>query len=172
MQSIPQFSTNSPLSSFVPIAWIIICCMLFEMVADIRRWREDKKANNHPVQIAKYNGNQFEVTDSTTSELKVGHIIKLKDNEWIPADVMLLQTGAENGICYVSTEMLDGERNLKPKFAPSAFQKKLDKYMKGGSTVEYIPPDKSIYKFSGSVEGGDGDKGLEFKNFIPRGATL
>lgn len=60
-----------------------------------------------------------------TQDLKVGHIIKLKNDEWVPADCIVLQTGETNGICYISTETLDGERNLKPKFAPEAFQGKL-----------------------------------------------
>jgi uncharacterized membrane protein len=46
LQSIPAISTNSPLASIVPVVWVMIMGMLFELVADIRRWRSDSKVNN------------------------------------------------------------------------------------------------------------------------------
>jgi hypothetical protein len=36
----------------------------------------------------------------------------------IQADCLVLSTSDPNGMCYISTETLDGERNYKPKFAP------------------------------------------------------
>lgn len=35
----------------------------------------------------------------------------------IPADCVVIYSDNEIGQCYISTETLDGERNLKPKFA-------------------------------------------------------
>jgi hypothetical protein len=46
LQTIPAISTNSPLASIVPVIWVMIMGMLFEMVADIRRWRSDTRVNN------------------------------------------------------------------------------------------------------------------------------
>lgn len=95
--------------------------MAFEMVADIRRHREDTKTNNYKVDLAKHKGNKFEISQIKTQDIKVGQIIKLKNDEWVPADCLIIQTGAENGVCYISTETLDGERNLKSKFAAPQF---------------------------------------------------
>lgn len=36
----------------------------------------------------------------------------------IPADVIVMQTSEENGICFVETMNLDGETNLKTRQAP------------------------------------------------------
>ena len=47
----------------------------------------------------------------------MGDIIKVKNNETIPADFLLLHSSEENSLCYVETANLDGENNLKSKFA-------------------------------------------------------
>lgn len=52
LQAIPRFSTNSPLSSFIPVTWIMLCSMLFELAADLRRHGEDQKANQFRVERA------------------------------------------------------------------------------------------------------------------------
>ena len=58
-----------------------------------------------------------------TDELMVGDIIKVMDDEIVPADCFLLTSGvgAEDpdacGQCFIATSSLDGERNLKPKMA-------------------------------------------------------
>ena len=42
----------------------------------------------------------------------------LKNNGLVPADCLVLSTSDPLGQCYINTETLDGERNLKPKLAP------------------------------------------------------
>jgi hypothetical protein len=42
----PSISTNSPLASFVPTLFVIFMGILFEFIADIRRWMSDRKINN------------------------------------------------------------------------------------------------------------------------------
>jgi magnesium-transporting ATPase (P-type) len=41
----------------------------------------------------------------------------LKENEYFPCDMLLLNTSLPKGICYVETKNLDGETNLKHKQA-------------------------------------------------------
>lgn len=58
-----------------------------------------------------------------SDEVKVGDIIKVLDDQIVPADCFLLTSGTSerqsdnNGQCFISTGSLDGERNLKPKMA-------------------------------------------------------
>ena len=40
----------------------------------------------------------------------------------MPADCILLKTTKPDGLAYVETSALDGERNLKPRFAPMEIQ--------------------------------------------------
>ena len=43
LQTIPQFSTNNPLVSFIPTVWVMLLGIIFELVADLKRYRTDKK---------------------------------------------------------------------------------------------------------------------------------
>jgi len=47
----------------------------------------------------------------------VGDILYAEENEALSADVILLTSSLENGICFIETSSLDGEKNLKPKSA-------------------------------------------------------
>jgi len=53
-----------------------------------------------------------------SKDLKVGDVIILDDEAFVPADCFVLfTTRNENGSCYIQTASLDGERNLKPRLA-------------------------------------------------------
>jgi P-type E1-E2 ATPase len=51
------------------------------------------------------------------SRLNIGDIIKVKEGEYMPADVILLRSSLTTGECFVTTATLDGERALKAKLA-------------------------------------------------------
>lgn len=41
--------------------------------------------------------------------------MKISENEYLPADVMILNTSEKKGACFIETKNLDGETNLKIK---------------------------------------------------------
>ncbi|KAF9261452.1 phospholipid-translocating P-type ATPase [Marasmius fiardii PR-910] len=50
-------------------------------------------------------------------DVRVGDIVKIYDNESIPADVLICATSEEENEAYVETKNLDGETNLKSRRA-------------------------------------------------------
>ncbi|KAJ3301045.1 hypothetical protein HDV03_001469, partial [Kappamyces sp. JEL0829] len=52
---------------------------------------------------------------SQWSNIQVGDFILLRNNDRIPADVIVISTGEPDGMCYIETKNLDGETNLKVK---------------------------------------------------------
>lgn len=66
--------------------------MLFELIADIRRWNSDKKVNNYKVDMVYESSGKLETQISTAEKLKVGDIIKMNNNCMVPADCIVIQT--------------------------------------------------------------------------------
>jgi phospholipid-transporting ATPase len=64
--------------------------------------------------------NDFEETQ--WKDIRQGDYIKIRKDEVIPADVMVLISSVNSGISYVETSSLDGEKNLKPKFSLAPLQ--------------------------------------------------
>lgn len=50
--------------------------------------------------------------------MKTGSIVKVEKNEFFPADLVVLASSEPKNMCFVETKNLDGETNLKNKFAP------------------------------------------------------
>jgi len=48
-------------------------------------------------------------------KLEVGDIVLLREDEQVPADLLVLSTSDPDGTCFVETKNLDGETNLKPR---------------------------------------------------------
>ncbi|KAJ7641572.1 hypothetical protein FB45DRAFT_1054056 [Roridomyces roridus] len=54
-----------------------------------------------------------------SSRSEVGNIVMLKDNDRVPADIVVLATS--DGNCYLDTKGLDRETHLKARFYPNSF---------------------------------------------------
>lgn len=51
----------------------------------------------------------------------MGDFVQLQCNETVPADILLLHTSDQKGICHLETSNLDGETNLKQRQVVKGF---------------------------------------------------
>ena len=116
-----------------------------------------------------------------------GDILVIKQDEQIPADVIILNTSEEKGVCYIETKSLDGETNLKMKNAEPHLQSHFKsesaivEHGKWDGEILCEQPNNAIYKFEGNMKlwFHEDDKGTEEKsislnadNILLRGSTL
>lgn len=114
-------------------------------------------------------------------EVKVGDIIRVQNNEEVPADVLILSSSDSDSCCFVETKNLDGETNLKVKqamkFSSLNHQlKRADDFMDIDFEVESEGPHPNLYSYQGfvlhSVDGEATKEPATINNLMLRGCTL
>ena len=88
-------------------------------------------------------------------DVAVGDIVLLRNNEFIPADIMLLSTSETEDMCYVETKNLDGETNLKPRrglgVPESEALRCADACSRFQMRIDSEPPTTNLFSYSGTV---------------------
>lgn len=86
-------------------------------------------------------------------DVRVGDVLMLKNNESIPADIIILSTSNAQGICYVETKNLDGETNLKIRQAPAKTNwiQTAEQAAAFNSLIQVEPPSTRLYTFNGKM---------------------
>ena len=122
MQSIPLISPLKPYSAIAPLIFVLSLSVLREGFEDFKRYRSDEADNSQICE--KLIEGAFK--ESQWKDIKMGDILRIKKDEVIPADLLVLCSSNKSGISYVETASLDGEKNLKPKFSLSDLQKEFN----------------------------------------------
>ena len=101
IQSTPSLSTNSPMASIVPLAFVVLLGMLREGLADLRRWSEDRKINARKYTRLENPMDLTQRKEVRSDDLKVGDLIEIQDGNTVPADCLLIATQQPNYQCFV-----------------------------------------------------------------------
>jgi phospholipid-transporting ATPase len=148
---------------------------LKDFFEDHKRKVSDDQENRRKCLVLNPETRTFE--ERTWQEVQVGHIIKVKNNESFPADIILLNSSEENGLCYVETKNLDGETSLKYKGANGKivelFPSETDLAdIKG--IVECKKPNEYIFEFNGNMILNDSSEtiAIDKNSFLLRGCSL
>ena len=113
-------------------------------------------------------------------EIKVGTIIRVKENEFFPADLVVLNTSLPKGWCYIETKNLDGETNLKHKQGNKQLIKMSQTKEEiiqnfSQAVIECEKENASIYTFQGKINFPNKDDleiGLDVDQMCLRGSSL
>ncbi|KAI9291157.1 phospholipid-translocating P-type ATPase [Neoconidiobolus thromboides FSU 785] len=188
IQFIPGASPVGVGSTILPLSIFVLIAMAHEGYDDFRRHQMDHTENNRKVEVLKNEGlieeNQSiqmterisEFEQKAWSELYVGDIVKIEENQWIPADLILLASSNQNSLCYVETAALDGETNLK---RVQGLQPLQDLITDKGSFsdlrgyVQVEEPTEDMYKIEGNFHLGDSSQfPLNIGQVLLRGSIL
>ncbi len=190
LQLIPGLSTTGTYTTIVPLLFFVSISMAKEGYDDFRRYRLDKADNRKTTFLLKRHAgwsseerNDSRVTidelhhweETEWQNVGVGDVIRIKRDEAVPADLLLLHVEGTENIAYIETMALDGETNLKMK-SPSP------PLGKACSTVEDLAgcranavvedPNLDLYSFEGKVIVGNETVPLTNNEIVYRGSVL
>jgi P-type E1-E2 ATPase len=117
----------------MPLGFVVFVSMINDIIEDSKHHSSDNKENSNKVSsIPKPDQMRYVLQEAEgvfmtlkLSKLKVGLIVKVVKDQYFPADLILLNSDDPQGICFVETKNLDGEKNLKSKMATSSQSLKL-----------------------------------------------
>ena len=155
LQTIKVISiSNGEPTMLPPLILVIATSMIKDAYEDYCRHIEDAAENNARCKIFNRRRNIWE--DSRWGDAKIGDFIMVRQDEFFPADMVIVKSTEEEGVCYVETKNLDGETNLKNKNVPkdlwSTFDHAPQAIQNFEGTLEIEGPNNLIYKFDGNVQ--------------------
>ncbi|KAG0200243.1 hypothetical protein BGX28_006650 [Mortierella sp. GBA30] len=92
--------------------------------------------------------------DCIWQDVKVGDIVYLKNDDPIPADMIILSTSEPDGLCFIETKNLDGETNLKIRRGLTATKglKTPADIERASFYVESEAPHANLYTYQGALK--------------------
>ncbi|KAI5810975.1 phospholipid-translocating P-type ATPase [Peziza echinospora] len=183
LQMIPTLSTTGTYTTIVPLLFFISLSIGKEGYDDYRRYKLDKQENNRTTKVLRQNKQYIPDNDAEQAVwedvkwegIRVGDIIKLDRDDWVPADLLLLSSEGANGVAYIETAALDGETNLKtkqaiPMIAEACGSAAQLANVKAEAVVE--DPNLDLYNFEGNVTLNAETKPLTNNQVIYRGSIV
>ena len=82
---------------------------------DLKRRKLENEQNSNEVEI--YNNGEWIKIQS--GKLRMGEIVRVKKDGVFPSDLLLIDSNLKDGVCFIETGTLDGEKTLKIKSAPN-----------------------------------------------------
>ncbi|KDO26161.1 hypothetical protein SPRG_08522 [Saprolegnia parasitica CBS 223.65] len=183
LQCIRAISNTHGVPATLPTLTFILCVDgTFAILEDLTRRRADRIANSRATRKLVEAADAF--LDVAWADVHVGDILEIRNDEPIPADVLLLSVppsddgGSSSSTCFVETKSLDGETNLKQRQAVPTTQHAttpaLLSALRGHATVER--PNHCIHTFQGVLHvvqaSNTTPAALSITNMLLRGSTL
>ena len=176
LQAIPVIAPYGPIPKLIVLSVIIGITALRQGVDDFLRFRSDQKINQRRANVVRKKGdNAARIASIPWKNVVVGDILCLKNNEAVPADVVLLSTSDEQGLCYVETAELDGETNLKYRHSVEATQslgENMEKFMAFDGEIHCEAPNNHLSRFTGRLDWHGETLPVNNSNLLLRGCTM
>ncbi|XP_074851996.1 phospholipid-transporting ATPase ID-like isoform X2 [Carettochelys insculpta] len=168
---IPQISSLSWFTTVVPLVLVLAVSGVKDAIDDFNRHKSDNHVNNRLVQVL-INGR---LKDDKWMNIQVGDIIKLENNNFVTADLLLLSSSEPHSLTYIETAELDGETNLKVKQALTVTAElgdNLQKLTDFCGEVKCEAPNNKLDKFTGTLTIRGEKFALDNEKMLLRGCTI
>ncbi|XP_041054592.1 phospholipid-transporting ATPase VA [Carcharodon carcharias] len=170
---VPIVGAFQPELALAPVVFILAVTALKDLWEDYRRYRSDQEINHMDCLV--YCRDEKKYVEKYWKEVQVGDFVRLRCNEIIPADILLLYSSDPDGLCHIETANLDGETNLKQRQVIKGFTELETEFdpMKFNSVIECEKPHNDLNRFRGYiVYKNEKRAGLSKDNLLLRGCTI
>ncbi|XP_056618254.1 phospholipid-transporting ATPase ID isoform X1 [Triplophysa dalaica] len=170
LQLIPQISSLSWFTTIVPLVLVLSITAVKDATDDYFRHKSDNQVNNRQSQVLIGGILQKE----KWMNVRVGDIIKLENNQFVAADLLLLSSSEPHSLCYIETAELDGETNMKVRQSLSVTSELggPNSLAQFNGEVVCEPPNNKLDRFCGTLYWKDCKYALSNQNMLLRGCVL
>ncbi|XP_037689946.1 probable phospholipid-transporting ATPase IM isoform X2 [Choloepus didactylus] len=171
LQLIPEISSLTWFTTIVPLVLVITMTAVKDATDDYFRHKSDNQVNNRQSEVLL----DSKLQNEKWMNVRAGDIIKLENNQFVAADLLLLSSSEPHGLCYVETAELDGETNLKVRQALSVTSElgaDVSRLAKFDGIVDCEAPNNKLDKFTGVLSWKDSKYSLNNEKIILRGCVL
>uniref|UniRef100_K7FHC2 Phospholipid-transporting ATPase n=1 Tax=Pelodiscus sinensis TaxID=13735 RepID=K7FHC2_PELSI len=171
LQLIPEISSLSWFTTIVPLVMVFTITAVKDATDDCFRHKSDNQVNNRQVEVLV----DGKLQNAKWMNIKPGDIIKVENNTFVAADLLLLSSSEPHGLCYIETAELDGETNLKVRQAlpvTSELGADMRKLAEFDGVVVCEPPNNKLDKFIGVLFWKNNRYSLNNEKMLLRGCVL
>lgn len=156
LNQLPQLAVFGRGASVMPLAIVLAVTAVKDAYEDWRRHRSDRAENGRIASVLSpaaafdpEGAAQFVPTK--WKHVRVGDVVRVVSDESLPADMVLLATSEPTGVAYVQTLNLDGESNLKTRYAKQETLSTPPERL-AGAVIRCERPNRNIYGFQANLE--------------------
>ncbi|KAJ3682960.1 hypothetical protein LUZ60_013187 [Juncus effusus] len=164
---VPQLGVFTPVVGVLPLVFVLVVTAVKDAYEDWRRHRSDKKENHRTGMVLTGTG---EFQPKRWKDIQVGDIVQVMANDTLPCDMVLLATSDPTGVAYIQTINLDGESNLKTRYAKQETIFTPPEQMSG--LIRSEQPNRNIYGFLANAEINGKKVSLGPQNIVLRGCEI
>ncbi|XP_020951504.1 probable phospholipid-transporting ATPase IM isoform X5 [Sus scrofa] len=171
LQLIPEISSLTWFTTIVPLVLVVTMTAVKDATDDYFRHKSDNQVNNRQSEVLI----DSKLQNEKWMNVKVGDIIKLENNQFVAADLLLLSSSEPYGLCYIETAELDGETNLKVRHALSVTSElgaDINRLAEFDGIVVCEAPNNKLDKFTGVLSWKESKHSLSNEKIILRGCVL
>uniref|UniRef100_A0A0D9VTJ5 Phospholipid-transporting ATPase n=1 Tax=Leersia perrieri TaxID=77586 RepID=A0A0D9VTJ5_9ORYZ len=175
LNQLPQLAVFGRGASVMPLAFVLIVTAVKDAYEDWRRHRSDRAENSRLAAVLSPGAGGGEFAPTEWNRVRVGDVVRVASDESLPADMVLLATSDPTGVAYVQTLNLDGESNLKTRYAKQETLTTPPEQLAGAAVIRCERPNRNIYGFTANLEleGGESRRiPLGPSNIVLRGCEL
>ncbi|XP_048484790.1 probable phospholipid-transporting ATPase IM isoform X4 [Plutella xylostella] len=171
LQLIPAISSLTPITTAIPLIGVLALTAVKDAYDDFQRHQNDSQVNHRRAKTLR-NG---KLVEEKWASVQVGDVIRLENDQFVAADILLLSTSEPNGLCYIETAELDGETNLKCRqcLVETALMGQDDAQL-GAFDGEIVceTPNNLLNKFDGTLSWREQHYSLDNDKVLLRGCVL